>query len=378
MNDRIRHIDGLRGVAVLGVVLYHCGLHDPALWRASGPVVFLLRQGCHGVDLFFVLSGFCLSYPVLARLHASGRVPFRISAYAARRIVRIIPPYYAAILTFAIMCAILLALRAPLPTGSAPQALSALGILNQMLFLDRERAFLNGSFWTLAIEFRWYFAFPIVLWLWIRFPKVFWTLGVCALVAAGATSVHNLDLFYLPFFMLGIVAAQLHVQAFRPPVWVFAGGAAAFVVGLLGSAHGGWNNVESGPFWGLAMFSLVVIAGATPALRAVLSARWIVAVGGVSYGMYLVHEPLIALIERSAVPSGGAVLPFVLAFGGAVAAGFAFSYVAERPFHKSRLRDRIIAKIEPEAASILARLELPSVVEFHRTGATRQPAELVA
>lgn len=377
MNDRIRHIDGLRGVAVLGVVLYHCGLHDAALANARGPLAFALRQGCHGVDLFFVLSGFCLSYPVLSRLHGSGLASFKIAGYAARRVVRIVPPYYAAILAFVALGAVLLALRVPFPDSMAPQALSAGGILKQMLFLDRDRIFLNGSFWTLAIEFRWYFLFPLMLALWIRFPKAFWALAAGAFIVSGATGVDNEDLFFLPFFMLGIVAAQLYVRAARLPRWALPGAALVLAAACLGSANGGWKNVESGPFWGVAMFALVVLVGATPALRAIASARWLVALGAASYGIYLIHEPVAALIERSAVPSIGSVAAYLLAFSSVMAIGFAFSYLAERPFVKSRVRDGLIAKIEPEAASMLARLELPGIVDFHHD--TARPAqELVA
>jgi hypothetical protein len=54
MNGRITHVGGLRGTAVLGVVLFHAGVHDPVM--TSGPQTafsFLARQACHGVDLFF-------------------------------------------------------------------------------------------------------------------------------------------------------------------------------------------------------------------------------------------------------------------------------------------------------------------------------------
>ncbi len=57
----------------------------------------LMLEGAHGVDLFFVLSGFCLSYPVLQSLRAEHAARFNITRYFAKRIVRIVPPYYAAI-----------------------------------------------------------------------------------------------------------------------------------------------------------------------------------------------------------------------------------------------------------------------------------------
>src|SRR5579872_2838914 len=79
---RLAYIDVLRAVAVLMVVTLHAGI---------------LPWGYLGVDLFFILSGFCLSYPTLAKLHRDGATSFDLRAFAARRLVRIVPPYYAAI-----------------------------------------------------------------------------------------------------------------------------------------------------------------------------------------------------------------------------------------------------------------------------------------
>ena len=72
-KHRIGYIDGLRAVAVLSVVACHCAsiypadfTQHPILWRT-------LLAGKHGVDLFFVLSGFCLAYPTLKRLREQGQ-----------------------------------------------------------------------------------------------------------------------------------------------------------------------------------------------------------------------------------------------------------------------------------------------------------------
>ncbi|HKU67801.1 MAG TPA: acyltransferase, partial [Candidatus Baltobacteraceae bacterium] len=165
-EHRIAYIDGLRAVAVLLVVSHHVMLHSPAL---HVPVPFLsvahaLLEGSHGVDLFFVLSGFCLSYPLLARLRGEQTATFDVVRYFAKRIVRIVPPYYAAV-------AVLLLLP-----GTRLGA-SALDVVKQLLFLDWHTSFLNGSFWTLCVEFRWYFFFPIALALWIRRPRAFWAIA---------------------------------------------------------------------------------------------------------------------------------------------------------------------------------------------------------
>lgn len=71
-RSRVGYVDGLRAIAVLGVVASH-----------SWP---WFHYGQRGVDLFFVLSGFSLSYPTLLQLHSEGLANFDVAAFAARRL----------------------------------------------------------------------------------------------------------------------------------------------------------------------------------------------------------------------------------------------------------------------------------------------------
>src|SRR5581483_12159461 len=82
---RVRHIDGLRALAVLSVLIYH--------GTTRTPVGRWFVEGRHGVDLFFVISGFCLSHPVLTRLASQGSAAFDNPLFFAKRIARIVPPY---------------------------------------------------------------------------------------------------------------------------------------------------------------------------------------------------------------------------------------------------------------------------------------------
>src|SRR5215469_8375561 len=95
-GNRIRYIDGLRAVAVLSVVLYHAAGRQSANWPYW--LHWSVLQGAHGVDLFFVLSGFCLSYPTIAAIAAGKHVTFSVDSFLSKRLIRIVPPYYASIL----------------------------------------------------------------------------------------------------------------------------------------------------------------------------------------------------------------------------------------------------------------------------------------
>lgn len=341
--DRIAHVDGLRGIAVLAVVAVHAAAHS-RLPSSGGdsPIAFILRNGCHGVDLFFVLSGFCLAYPPLSHLHAEGRTRFNIAGYGARRAVRILPPYYAAIGVLWLLAMSLGWAHVVLPQSMDSAAAAPRGILNQMLFIGH--SYLAAPFWTLAIEFRWYFIFPLVLWVWTRSRSLFALIAVTSLIFSGGP-LRSIDLFFLPTFMLGIVAADVYIRKSRTARLALIAFPPSLAVALASTAHGGWYWTGAGPYWGISMFFLVVAAGASGVLRRLLSSRALIYIGVTSYGIYLVHEPIVELADRAFV----AISPIAQTFAGGalgVAVGIAFSFAAERPFLKNPLRNSLIQPIE--------------------------------
>ena len=114
-------LDGLRGVAVVGVVAHHLGY---------------LPGGYLGVDLFFVLSGFLITSLLLAEIGRSGSVSLR--AFWARRARRLLP-------------AMLVLVAAVGLYGATVAASSELAKLHR-----------DGHFWSLAIEEQFYVVWPLV------------------------------------------------------------------------------------------------------------------------------------------------------------------------------------------------------------------------
>lgn len=343
MTRRIGHIDGLRAVAALSVVLFHAGVHMAARPDPGGVIGILLRAGAHGVDLFFVLSGFCLAYPYLAKHRQTGELNFSASQFAARRLVRILPPYYAAIGLLLALALSLMQAQIALPQSMDPASIQSAEILKQMIFAGHR--YLANPFWTLAIEFRWYFLFPVVLWVWTRSRPLFALIAVLAFITSGG-KFHSYDLFFLPIFMLGIVAADLYVResvaarfaVFAFPLLLFAS--------VASTLHDGWYFVDRGPFWGIAMFCLVVAVGASPVARSVLSQRLMVVLGAASYSIYLIHEPLIEMSERALRILHNPIAEAACAVCLAVVAGLLFSYAAERPFLEKRLKEFLVTRID--------------------------------
>ena len=329
---RVAYIDGLRAVAVLLVVAHHA-----VVASAAAPRSFLenvLKHGNHGVDLFFVLSGFCLSYPTISALRHDGATIFDTARYAAHRVVRIVPPYWIAYaLVLAFFVAILkLGFGRP---DAMPYYYSTSDFLKQLFFIDVHTQFLNGSFWTLPIEFRWYFVFPIVLYVWTRSPFWFFLIALAALCLSYAPS-SLADIQALPAFMAGIVAAELCVRRTRLGPWPAIATVVLAAVAYFTTRSNGWHDGFN-PSWYLCAFALVVWAGSSEKVERVLSLRGIAFVGLASYSIYLVHQPVLAFLEEAGLNRWLAALM-------GVGAGFAFWALAERPFmSKSNVRRDLIA-----------------------------------
>jgi exopolysaccharide production protein ExoZ len=347
-RHRVAYIDGLRAIAVLSVVMFHTAKYSGM--AATAPLALLFRSASHGVDLFFVLSGFCLSYPTLARVRRDNDTKFGLATFAARRIVRIIPAYWIAIAVIAVFGIILTQLHVQLPLAMPQHGFSALDVGMQALFIDRGAQLLNGSFWTLPIEFRWYFLFPFFLWLWVKSPKAFLAVMI-ALFGLLAVPAHRADLIALPAFLLGIVAAALTVNRIRLGFWPAIVTVVSVVAAVATLGNAGWDYTPN-PLWYAAAFAFVMAVSTHDLAARALSVRILATVGLASYSIYLVHEPAIAFLEEHSVgPALAGSIGIVL--------GFAFWAIAERPFVETSLRERLIAQLEPVFAKWMPRLRIP-------------------
>ena len=353
-TTRLAHIDGLRAVAILMVVAFHVG-KTGVLGAAATPLGRVLQQGYHGVELFFILSGFCLAYPTLESIQSKGAAIFDVDQFAARRITRIVPPYWIAIACISIALTI---------SGKAPALYE---IVRNLLFIDGEDSKINGSFWSLGVEFRWYFLFPFLLLLFVRSRRAFALVGALVL-GATLTQAKSEDLFMLPGFMLGIVAAwmsflKLPRVAFLAACCTLVGSAVATV--FLATTNG-WDSQHVQTAF-VAAFSLVLIANASALIRRILSLRLLSLVGVASYSIYLVHQPVLDwLVSIGVHPIFAAVL--------AICAGFAFWYAAERPFVSGSERKRLMAGLSPHIPRYLRAVSVPEVLFLNRFHVVRRLA----
>jgi peptidoglycan/LPS O-acetylase OafA/YrhL len=185
-------LDGLRGIALILVLVYH-------FTGVSGP----LPGGWAGVDVFFVLSGFLITALLLDERRQHGRVQLR--RFYARRALRLLP---ALLVMLAIWCLLLLVFHDSTWLGAVPNGgksghpvavLPALGHVALVLTygINWVHALAHGwaplgHLWSLAIEEQFYLVWPFTLLVFLRLPSGRRVWPVFALAATSAA---------LPFFL---------------------------------------------------------------------------------------------------------------------------------------------------------------------------------
>jgi len=331
--------------------------------------VMILSQGAHGVDLFFVISGFCLSYPTLAAHRKACDVRFQLDRFFAKRLVRIVPPYYAALLSCILAVWIFKASHMHVPLGLDPNQ-SWADVLFQALFWDHGAHLATPSFWTLFVEFRWYALFPLLLTLWLRAPRAYGLLLFAVVVAYHWTRARSIDLGVLPAFMLGIVAADFHI--IEHPIRKYAPilTAAAFDIALLlepfsstplpdgSEKYGFYTPANIG--WHFTCFFFMLSAGAWAPLRSLLAWRPLAFIGGASYSIYLLQQPIVSFFDENLVGALGALPASALGCAASVLGGIVFWFAIERPFcHGHPIYARLIPMLRDKIGSLLEIAGIP-------------------
>ncbi len=172
---RSRHLpalDGLRAVAVGGVILFHWGLLPFAI-------------GSLGVSLFFVISGFLITHLLLAEHEGAGSVS--LGRFYARRALRIFPAYY----VFLAVAFALMTMRGTPPSVRLVWS-SLLYVTDYVQAFGFDRRTLASHAWSLAIEEQFYLLWPVALLALLgRRANVLLWLGVAvAVVTAWRTTLY--------------------------------------------------------------------------------------------------------------------------------------------------------------------------------------------
>ncbi|MFB8386623.1 acyltransferase family protein [Microbacterium sp. NPDC055910] len=306
------HVQGLRAIAVLFVVLYH-------FWPAR------LSGGYVGVDIFFVISGFLITGHIMRELTATGTV--RLGQFWARRARRLLP----ASLLVLLVCALAAATPYLTPTSALPneiQEILASTFYVENWFLALTSAdYLNHAgdpttvqhYWTLSLEEQFYVMWPLIMLLgaWMGVKLFHGARRRAVLVTLGVVTV--ISFIFCVVFTITDPAPAYFVTFGR--MWQFGVGALVALIPMLRVRHAlgsfvlGWGGVllllyvafefdAQTPFPGY--MAVLPTLGAAAIIAAsntdrwwyptrILSLRPAQFVGDISYSLYLWHWPLIVI-----------------------------------------------------------------------------------
>ncbi len=362
---RLPVINGLRGLAIVGVLSFHI---VAGMFTQDGlpPVLsVLLASGWSGVNLFFILSGFVLFLPYAAENGIAAKLDRPFDFYR-RRCRRLLPLFYIGVIgTWG------LAVIRGMPADPG-QLLSVLSLD----FIIDARSFgpsFNVPLWSLGDEIAFSLMFPLLL---VAFRRlgVVRLAGLAAVFALAMRVVgiwrfpalqgptFNSDMFLcrIDEFVFGMVLAHAYVAGRLPRcplLWLGAG------VALILAAWTGFDLVlrqELPPLWRAflndvldAGLAAVVVAALVPHTRlaAALSWRPLQFIGVMCYGLYIWHLPLLnALAPDRAAMSALALAGVIAAFLGLslVVAALSYRFIEFPRTHDWR-RLFLLSPTEPRA-----------------------------
>lgn len=294
-------LDGLRAIAVLGVLLFHLGIKG-------------LDGGFTGVDVFFVLSGYLIT-SIIVRSSEAGE--FSFANFYSRRVRRLVPAGLVVIALSTIGAFLLLSVEHFEAHGRA--------VIHATMWVPNINFWLESGyfdadkftkpllhFWSLGVEEQFYLFWPVIVIVGLKLSRfaLFFILAALCIISFFAGCIlldtHPSAVFFLtPFrvwqFGAGGLLALL-VQGLRPgqptrhlPSWL---GVPATVIGVLLIVYG-FSIISEVGYPGIqaliptAGTILVISAGANVVSKLLLSNSITRYFGKISYSLYLVHWPLI-------------------------------------------------------------------------------------
>ncbi|MGH8424047.1 MAG: acyltransferase family protein, partial [Pseudomonas fluorescens] len=300
------HIDGLRCVAVMAVLLFHFGVPG-------------LGGGYVGVDIFFVISGYLISSIIIGELEETGGFNFR--RFYARRVRRILPALIVTLLATSILALMILTPAELVAYGKSLIAAS-LSLSNLQFWLE------SGYFdtasqtkpllhiWSLSVEEQFYLVWPALLYFCHRFlgrRGLFWGIVVAGLASFAANHLavaraaigFQSDLFFLPQFRVfefAIGALGFHVIRLLPSSRAVQEAALALGIALIVYSVVTLEEGDIFPYVNAIApcvgTLLVISARRSMAAKVLLANPLSVWIGKISYALYLAHWPVVVFVGR--------------------------------------------------------------------------------
>ncbi len=359
-------LDGLRGLAILAVFVYH---------------LQLITGGFLGVDVFFVLSGFLITSLLLEEWQRRGTISF--PRFYMRRALRLLPAFFA----FLLACFVYIVIFRPDEVAAfRKEALVAACYVSNWPTLHQVPMPTLGHAWSLSLEEQFYFLWPLLLYVMLRLNlrrRTILLLVVGGILASATLRCVLYELYAVPrlgnagylmrvyagldtradALLVGCLVALLAAWGLLPRSrrFVLLTGAAtpicvAVIVHLMRTTHMGKPQFYYGLFTAVALMVAVVVVRLLSAPSrvafAVLEFRPLVYLGRISYTLYLVNSPIIGWFGWRRL--GWSHPVETLEVGGlCLAAAVALSHGVERPFLRLKHHFQAPASARPASAKPL-------------------------
>ncbi|MBX3313243.1 MAG: acyltransferase [Actinobacteria bacterium] len=344
-GQRIPHapgLDGIRGLAVVAVLVYHAG---PATWLPGG---FL------GVSLFFTLSGYLIGSLVVAEVERTGGID--LGRFWARRARRLLPALLVALAGSAVLARII-----ELSDRTQRELIAGLTYTSNWIEIIDGRTYgeLFGApspashLWSLAVEEQFYLVFPLAVlglvrlvgdrrfrtWL-IVGSGVVYVGGIAVATAISTSAAYYSTPARAPEIATGVALAAWTRHPERP---------AGRLLGLVGLAALAtvalacvrtqlttpWVGNGGLAVFGLVSAVLIAAAGRPGPLGRVLSPPPLTFLGRISYGLYLYHWPVVIVLDRPRVHMEPVPL-FLLRSAVSIGVATASYHLVEQPIRHGR------------------------------------------
>ena len=276
--SRISNIDKLRAFAAFLVLYFHATNTvdnypiNPFI-RDSG------KYGHYGVEIFFVISGFIIPYSMWM---AGYIFKTDVRKFIYKRLLRVEPPYIASIIF-----AIVIGLVANIVYGKSLYVFTFPQVASHFLYLTNFLGYewVNPVYWTLAIEFQFYFSLAILYPLIMNPAHRVGVFGVIAVVfLASGEWANGTLIFYIPLFAMGLTVALVKMDSIT-----MRGAFMSLAVCFLG---GMFKLNPIAALLGL-MTSVILITG-----KNIPNIPGLQFIGVISYSIYLFHYPIVEKLIR--------------------------------------------------------------------------------
>lgn len=361
---RYKFLDGIRGLTALYVVVYHAfaEIASNSLFPLPQRLSSFFKPFMYGnlaVDIFIVLSGFCLMLPILSAIE--NNKPYNWRTYFIRRSRRILPPYYAVWLLTMLLIVIVPGVTATPGTdwsGDLKPFSPAVVVTHALLLHNFHPIWqlnINYPLWSVATEWQIYFLLPLAL------LPIFrrWGLGgLFVLSTLAGVGLAGIDMivggrpWFIALFAYGMIAASLSNKSIKHPRGLAAVSALcwtlAWILHWIYAAPSLFQIILEDCLIGISTAAaLALFAGSDEetsnrfSLVRFLNVQPLQRLGYFSYSIYLCHAPILALVHMVTWrmhmhPTSELIAQAFAAVPLSVFAAYLFHLAFERPFLRTR------------------------------------------